>query len=50
MLSYNDTTEKPSPERSRAEASFPSVYIIILIVVIFIICKQIRHEFSLEVA
>ena len=21
MLSYNDTTEKPSPERSRAEAS-----------------------------
>ena len=25
-------------------------YIIILIVVFFIICKKIRHEFSLEVA
>ena len=26
MLSYNDTTEKPSPERSRDEASFYVIY------------------------
>ena len=34
MLSYNDTTEKPSPERSRDEASlyiYKYIYISILL-------------------